>query len=621
MDWSRLFAYDSETYPNYFGLGLVNFETGRRWLFRLSDARNDGDALIAMLHALRNAGCRMVGFNNLHFDYTILHHLINLHAARGVITAADAYQKAQQIISADRNDFSNTVWESEHLVPQIDLFKIMHFDNVSKSTSLKKLEMAMRSNSVVDLPFPVGTILTPEQIEVTETYMCHDIAETMKFAWHIRDQIAFRDDLTARYGKDYTNFNDTKIGKQHLIDQIEASGIPCYDRSSGSRKPRQTPRVEGIHVAHRLIPIPFQTPDLQRMWQFFAAQVIPPDQTKGFFSDLTAHIGNFELVFGAGGIHGSVNSETFVSDDTHAVIDVDVESYYPSLAIVNRWYPEHLGEVFCDIYSDLKKQRVSYAKGTPENSMLKLALNGVYGDSNNKHSPFYDPAYTMAITINGQLLLAWLAEGIALYVPGARLIQINTDGLTVHVPRTSLPILDQLKDHWSAATRLKLEQVEYARMMVRDVNNYIAIDHKGKVKRKNAYLIAPEWHQDHSSLVIPKAVSAFVLDGVPVHEFINQHTDPFDFMRHIKVPKNSKLMWGDQQIQNASRYYISLSGHPMVKIMPPLAGRTDPRSIGVDKGWLTRPCNRIEDFEFFSLNRRFYITEAEKLVAGLGITC
>lgn len=620
-DWTRIYGYDIETYPNYFGLCIVHADTGTRWLYRLTDTRNDAEAIVTMMYRLRDAGCRMMGFNNQHFDYPVMHHLINLYQTTGVVTAADAYQKAQDIFASQRNDFSHNVWDSEHVVPQIDLFKIMHFDNLAKSTSLKKLQINMRSESVVDLPYAPGTMLTPEQIEVTESYMCHDVAETLKFGWQIKDQLRFRDELSEKYGRDHTNFNDTKIGKQFFIDQLEQAGVSCYDRSSGSRKPRQTPRKEGIHVGHRLIPIPFQTPDLQRMWSFFAAQVIPPEQTKGFFTNLTTQLGDFELVFGAGGIHGSVSKTTFVADDHSAIIDVDVESYYPSLAIVNRWYPQHLGEAFCDIYADVKTQRVSYAKGTAENAMLKLALNGVYGDSNNKHSPFFDPAYTMAITINGQLLLAWLAEAVTLYVPGAKLIQINTDGLTVHLPRSSLPVLEQVKEHWAAATRLKLEAVEYTKMLVRDVNNYIAIDTKGKVKRKNAYLTAPEWHQDHSSLVVPKAVDAFVLKGTPVHQFINDHTDAFDFMRHVKVPRNSKLMWGDQQIQNTTRYMISLSGSPLVKVMPPLAGQANFREMSVDKGWLTIPCNDARDFDWTRLNRRFYITEAEKLVVGLGLSC
>jgi DNA polymerase elongation subunit (family B) len=46
--------------------------------------------------------------------------------------------------------------------------------------------------------------------------------------------------------------------------------------------------------------------------------------------------------------------------------DWDVESYYPSLAIANRLYPEHLGEEFVNVYSDMKNDRTSFKKGTPD---------------------------------------------------------------------------------------------------------------------------------------------------------------------------------------------------------------------------------------------------------------
>jgi hypothetical protein len=651
-DWDRVYGYDIETYPNLFCIAIVHMTTGTRWIFEVSHRTNQSADLVLFLRQLRDAGCRMLGFNNVHFDYVVLHDLVDQVNRDGYATVEAIYAKSQAIFAAQRNDWSQNVWESDHVVPQIDIFKIMHFDNMAKATSLKKLQIAMRSWSVQDLPYPPGSILTVPEMDHTISYMCHDVSETLKFAWTIKENIQFRDELTAKYQKNFTNFNDTKIGKQHFIDQIEQSGVACYERGAGGRKPRQTPRLNGIKVVEKLLPVPFETADLQRMWNFFAAAVIPAHMTKGFFTSLTADLRGFELVFGAGGIHGSVNRQTFVSDDDHVVIDVDVTSYYPSLAIVNRWYPDHLGSVFCDIYQRLKDQRVSYAKGTSENAMLKLALNGVYGDSNNPHSPFYDPAYTMAITINGQLQLAWLAEMTVLHVPGAVLIQVNTDGMTVRLPRSSVPMLNQVRAHWETNTRLDLESVEYAKMLVRDVNNYIAIDVKGKVKRKNAYLTAPEWHQDHSSLVIPKAVDAFVMKGTPVAQFIYDHTDPFDFMRHIKVPRSSRLLWGDDPVQGTSRYFIALAGRPLVKEMPPLAGKpgvrgiavdvggsteisdvqtvkempplagtTGVRRIGVDVGWSTAICNVASDFDWTNLNRRFYIVEAEKLVAGLGIAC
>jgi len=562
----------------------------------------------------------MVGFNNEHFDYPVLHMIYGAVRSRGRADAPDIYEKAMAVIKADRNDMSHRVWESDRVVPQVDLFKIMHFDNFSRSTSLKKLQMAMRSVTVEDLPFPPGTILTHEQMDITTRYMCHDISETLAFARNIEGNITFRDEL----GPEFTNYNDTKIGKQHFIGELEREGVVCFERRNGRRVPRQTMRSGGIRVADRLIDVPFTTPDLQRMLDFFRGAVIPPEKTKGFFTDLTARLGDFKMVFGAGGIHGSIHNRTLRSNDTHMILDVDVTSYYPSLAIVNGWFPEHLGEHFCKIYANLKTQRTSYPKGTPENAMLKLALNGVYGDSNNVYSPFYDPAYTMAITINGQLLLAWLAEMIVLHVPDAELIQINTDGLTVRLNRSSEDALTQVCRYWQDCTRLDLEQVEYDLMAVRDVNNYIARPVDGKVKRKNAYLTNPEWHQNHSSLVVPKAVSAFVLEGHSIVDFIFNHPDPFDFMRHVKVPRSSRLEWGGTQVQNTSRYYIALAGKNLVKIMPPDARNPDAdRRIGVDVGWNVQMCNNANDFDWTNLNRRFYVDEAKKLVTGLGlsVTC
>lgn len=614
MDWSRIYAYDIETYPNAFTCCIVHMGTGARWLFEASERGNQIPHLVDFLWQLRTAECRMLGFNNEHFDYPVLHHAVYTPNA----DARTLYEKAMAIIEAPRNDWSHNVWASDRIVPQIDMFKIMHFDNFARSTSLKKLEMNMRSGSIEDLPYAPGTVLTRDQLPVLIEYMCHDVNETVKFAKKQARSIEFRDELTERYGRDFTNFNDTKIGKQHFTDQLEQSGIPCYERTNGRRMPRQTPRNGGVVVGERLLPVPFVTDDLKRMWDFFSRAVIPPEQTKGFFKDLSATVNGFQMDFGAGGIHGSVHKRSFYSDDEYAIVDVDVTSYYPSLAIVNRWYPRHLGDAFCDIYARLKAERVTYAKGTAENAMLKLALNGVYGDSNNKHSQFYDPAYTMAITINGQLQLAWLAEMVS-QVSQFELIQINTDGLTVRIPRNMRETLDILCKTWMDHTRLELEDVEYKSMHVRDVNNYIAIGVDGKVKRKNAYLTEPDWHQDHSSLVVPKAVDAFVRDGVDPTDFVFAHNDPFDFMRHVKVPRNSRLTHGETVVQNTSRYFIALTGEPLVKVMPPLADQTAERRIAIDKGWNTQVCNRVDQFKWGNLNRRWYVQEAEKLIEGLGL--
>jgi DNA polymerase elongation subunit (family B) len=81
----------------------------------------------------------------------------------------------------------------------------------------------------------------------------------------------------------------------------------------------------------------------------------------------------------------------------------------------------------------MKNDRTSFKKGTPENAMLKLALNGAYGKSLSEHSVLYDPKFGLTVTINGQLLMYLLCEKL-LETAGLKLLQVNTDGLTIRYP-------------------------------------------------------------------------------------------------------------------------------------------------------------------------------------------
>ena len=613
-----IYAFDIETYPNFFCAVFQDTASGERWIFEMSPRRNDAAWLHWFLAHQEYAQASMVGYNSLGFDYPVLHHFMALSVPdQGAYPDAfQLYQKAQAIIDSPRNDWTHSVPEWEHRWTNIDVYKIMHFDNHARATSLKKLEVAMKSPTVEDLPVLPGRNLDLTDMQPMIDYCCWDVSETAKFAKLIWDRIEFRKELDDRLGgrRSRMNYNDTRIGKEYFLDELVKHGIEV----KVGRDPIQTPRHEGIRVGDILVPIEFDDPDLQRIYGFFQTAIIPPLETKGFFTNLSASVRGFRMDFGSGGIHASIHKQTVHSTDTHVVIDADVTSYYPSLAIEYGFYPQHLTDRFVGIYADLKQQRLSHAKGTAANAMLKLALNGTYGESNNKYSSFYDPQFTMAITINGQLLLARLME-LLLQNPECEPIQMNTDGVTVRIPRDHRTWFDQVCEFWSGWSRMELEFVDYRTMAIRDVNNYIAVDTDGKVKRKNAYLIDPDWHQDHSSLVVPKAVSAFVTDGTPVDQYIYQHTDAWDFMRSCKVPRNSRLMWGDQTVQNVTRYHIALEGGELTKVMPPIRGSDQERLIGIDKGWPVQVCNRAWDFDWDNLNRRWYLIEAEKLLAGLGL--
>ena len=207
------FIYDVESYPNVFILTAKNVFNGKMKTFECSPWQNDYSALRQFLTKLKKRHCRMVGFNNMGYDWPVVHAVMLTDDWSHECASKIAYEKTKEIINGHWNDrFKHIIWQPA--VPQIDLYKIHHFDNKARSISLKVLEFNMRSSSIQDLPFPPDTELTKEETAVVVEYNIHDVNETHKFYDHSVDMIRFREELTKKYSQDFVNFNDTKIGKQ-----------------------------------------------------------------------------------------------------------------------------------------------------------------------------------------------------------------------------------------------------------------------------------------------------------------------------------------------------------------------------------------------------------------------
>ncbi len=632
-DW----IYDLETYPNIFSIGLMNVDTKEAWVFEISARKNQSKQMIDFMRRLYREKARMVGFNNIGFDYPVLHYILKNKDC----SVYSIYKKAMSLISAEDDDrFRNLVREEDVMIPQIDLYKIHHFDNRARATSLKVLEFNMRSDNIEDLPFDVGKDLNSSQMDTLIKYMQHDIKETYKFYLKTLPMISFREELTIKYNKNFLNHNDTKIGKDYLIMRLEETNPGCCYKVDvhGKRKIQQTKR-KNIKLKECIFPyVNFEREEFKAVLEWFKSQTIT--ETKGVFTDILEHklgdvaqyaemvtkekklksqpteeeiiemkkelplcwveervlksskkpvyykrwrlaenlnvvVDGFRFDFGTGGIHGSLTGVIAVENEEYQILDADVSSMYPNLAISNGIYPEHLGQTFCSIYKEMYLQRKSYDKKSAENAMLKLALNGTYGDSNSEFSPLYDPKFTMSITVNGQLSLCMLAERL-LKIEGLQLIQVNTDGVTVYMPRKHKEQYDVICNQWQKEVKLDLEYADYSKMCVRDVNNYTAIYTDGKVKNKGAYEYKDlGWHKNHSSLVVAMAVDEYLTKGTDVESFIHRHDNILDFMLRVKVPRSNKLFTIDEfgvevKEQNICRYYVSTNGRKLVKVMPAL---------------------------------------------------
>lgn len=611
------YEYDWETYPNFACITFYRESDDAYWTFEISEWIDQSFELFAFLTAIQNSGGVLVGYNSVGFDYPITHTFMNYG---GKCNYAVLYNLCQRIIQSE-NRFENIVWESDRYIPQIDLMLIHHFDNKAKATSLKLLEFNMMMNDIQELPYDPRYPLTFEQARHIIQYNRHDVKATNLFKNYSREAIEFRKEISTKYDKDFMNANDTKIGAEIVAIELRKSGVKV-------NKYNQTIRTH-VNVGDVIFDyVQFERIEFQQVLEYFRKSVIDVERIKGFFKEkgdeneetkfTSATIDGFTFDFGAGGIHGSIHNEIIVSDDECVIEDWDVEGYYPRLSVANKLYPAHLGPAWYETMDYLKVERVKVGKKTTLGGAYKLGVNGSYGKTNDKHSPFYDPGYTMAITINGQLLLCVLAEQL-MKVPGLRMIQINTDGLTFSVPRQYHEHCFKVSKWWQSITDLKLEHVLYECMAVRDCNNYIAVtsnmkinddtgeiipnDKPGQVKRIGAYAYTRAhedsstrelpWNKNHSMVVVKKAAEAAILHGKDIREFITEHviTNPYDFFLRTKVPRSAMLYGSardnsetrpyvsemadvtmrdsETRLPNVTRYYVSNSGVSLIKVMSP----------------------------------------------------
>jgi hypothetical protein len=596
----RIEVGDIEVYPNLFIYVGHSLEGDERYEYVLH-ASDEVNTLVEFLDRMTK-GIAMMGFNNVGYDYPVLHHMFSMDRNMSSSEACmNIYRYSEQLINSNDKPWFK---DNEIRIPQFDLYLMHHFNNKAKACGLKHIEIAMRMENVEDLPFVPGTYISKDDVSKVLSYCHHDVAATKQFATASKQEIELRKELSRTYGLRLYDANDPKIGSEIILKFIaEKMGIPHWE----IRKMR-TYRNGGLDLNDIiLLYVKFDTPEFNSVLSKFKNTIV--NDTKG---DLK-HQMVFRDVpydYGTGGIHACTASGSYHEDEQHMIYDIDVQSYYPNLAIRNRKAPQHLGDAFCEVYETIFETRKTFAKGTPENYGLKIALNGVYGKSNDIYSYLYDPKFTMFITVNGQLLLSMLTEWI-LTSTDAVLLQANTDGITIRMSRDQYSIVQTLMKKWEELTGLVLEDAYYKSMFIRDVNNYIAVTTDDKYKFKGAFEIDKAWHKDQSHRIVAIAVARACIFGVApsqtlLEHMTTEHYDDLDVKAYgiydlcgsvrarggatyeIEYMHQGKHMI--VPVQKTNRYFVSNEGVRLRKILPPDENKKDILEL--------EPANQLNIFDF-----------------------
>lgn len=601
-------VYDVETFINFFSYTDIDVSTQEVKVFVIHESRNELDELVKYLNETRYR----IGYNNVHFDRVVCDIITENYQRLKSFPVNNMlrllYNQVQLMMKEENREFyrGNT---------EIDLFLLNHFNNKSKLTSLKALQCSIKWHNVQDMPFHHASEVTKEMIPQILEYNLNDVLSTQAFFEICKEQLSFRKELGKLNKKFMLNMPDITIGeeiflkairKEYFLSKKELRDAVQFDKK--------------VELSKCILPyVEFKSATFQEFLKKVKWTVISDTQKLKY----SVKYKGFKFDYGVGGIHGCIEPGIYQSDDKHVIIDFDVKSYYPNLAIQNELHPKHIPQdAFVGTYKTLFDKRVEaqLRKDKTEDAGLKLALNGIFGKTGEVTSAFYDRYYFYSITLNGQLLLSMLAERYLDRVPGLEMLQINTDGVTVKLPITQVGLVQAINNEFMTLTGLILESVEYSKMVIRDVNNYLAVSTDGKVKKKGIFETEKQLHKDSSFLAIPKALEDYYVNGITIEDSIKNNQSIYDFCGRYKAYKGWSAVYNysekGQVIQENHgkilRYYpCTKGGGTSLKV------NEDGRVHNLLANQKTMKFNRffeVDSFEEYNVNHEFFITECNKII-------
>jgi len=650
-------VYDIETLRSLYSYVGFNIDSKKVSRFIICKYQNELKAFVEHLKQVE----RHIGYNNLSFDGQVIEYILKNHHnwlnLDGKEVASIIYDYAQYCINNSNNGDFGDFPEWKLTIPQLDLFKVWHFNNKAKMTSLKWIEYSIDFHNIEEMNIEHSIEnITENQIEDVLKYNENDVMATYEFylitlgktehpLYKGIDKIQLRKDIKEEFGINCINYNDVKIG-----DEINKT-IYCKLSNLDKKSIRKTGTFRrSLKVKDCIkIPIEFESEQLTDFYNKFGNIEFDPLRLKDSKEKGTKfNFMGLDITFGFGGIHSIDKPRKIYNSDTHYLTDKDCTGMYPRTIIEQKLYPEHLGENWykgCEyIYNERAYKYKPLAKKDKKaqsfSEAFKLASNGgSFGKSNESTSWQYDPLVPFTITLFNQFALLKFAE--MLLLNGIQVLSLNTDGCVSYVGYDQKDLYECICNKWEKLSGHTLEETLYSALIQTSVNDYIALylDTNKDPKCKGDFVSDFEIHKNKSAKIVPIALQLYYSKGIEIEETILNHNNIFDFCCGTKSKSDSQLVHLDVktneelELQKVNRYYISKDGKNLLKRLKPLEGKKvtnqmdifgliddGTREQEVEAGWLTTIYNKHvnKQIEEYNINYSYYIEKANKIINNIG---
>ncbi len=556
----KLGICDIETLLECFDVGAYDPDT-QQWVeFEVSRYKNELFAFVKWYTS--KPYDFLVTFNGISFDQPVLEWVVDNHQKWVDLSNLQICEKisnfAQELIEGSRYGLFPPYKESRFTIPAIDVFRIHHFDNEARRTSLKWCEFMMNMD-VEEMPVHhLQRGLTEDDIRQVQAYRRHDVLATYKLLL-----LTLGQDIGVPELADYVGKN--KI--EERLTYISETGLPCLNWSDvkiGEEWNKMDyMKSEKITDDRSVFPTKVRYPYGKKFKEFFPKTM--KFKTKKL-QDFITHLGNqyvkaekqeFPITIGQttytiakGGIHSTEKNRKLVIPDGWDAEDADVGAQYPNCIVKLYIFPPHLKPTIItnfvktvemkDKYKKLGKEATEKSEKARLKGLeggTKLRMNGgYYGKLGQKGSFLEYPEGLLKVCMSNQLEILMLIE--MMEEEGFKVVSGNTDGLVTLYPREKEARYYEICKEWEAAVGNdkmgKLEYSKFAGLWQDNINSYIAKMADGKVKKKGRFVTvygSPgcEINKNKSMRVVPMALEAYFIDGKDPVEFIKNHKNIYDF--------------------------------------------------------------------------------------------
>ena len=607
---------DIETMTELFDVGCYNPDT-QEWVeFEVSAYKNE---LFKFVKWYTSKPLDfLVTFNGIGFDQQVMEWVVDnyedwIELPNLQITKLIS-DYAQKVIDDSKFNIPHKYKEKDFSIPPLDVFRIHHFDNDAKRTSLKWCAFMMNMD-VEEMPIHhLKQNLTEEEIVMIRNYRRNDCIVTYGLLLITLGRIQEVEKINGGYPlpelKDYLGVNMI----QDRYDVYRETGLYCFNWSDvkigeewNKNDYKHSENIKSEDERNVLFSKKVKHPYGQRFNKFFPSTMdFQTQQLKDFFK----HVGNefvktdekdkrtgrkkiqeFPITIGSttyniakGGVHSTEKNRVVEPPPGYNYDDLDVGSQYPNSIAKLGIYAPHLKETIIHQFKEKISRRLRYKSKAKElksqglheearkynsvQNMLKLCLNGgYYGKLGQKGSFLEYPEGLLKCCMSNQIEILMLVE--MMEMAGFKVMSGNTDGITVMYPQSKrdefLKICKEWEDKVGNHDMGKLEETKFAKVWQENVNHYIAkkidFDDKGNfkgysVKKKGRFATEFLLNKNKSGRIINLAMEAYFIEGKDPVEFITKHgkdnKNIFDFC--IARKASGKMYYEEKWIEDGKRY-------------------------------------------------------------------